>query len=175
MRLHVCHTADLSDDELNAARGLVFSVFEDAREVDWEHCLGGIHVLTWDGAELVAHGAVIQRRLIHQGRALRTGHVEGIAVRADHRREGLGSSVMTELERVIRRAYDLGALGSSDERLAFYAGRGWQRWRGRTLALTPDGIVPTPDDDDSTFVLPVSAQLDLDGDIICDWRDGDAW
>ena len=54
-------------------------------------------------------------------------------------------------------------------------GRGWRRWEGPTSALTPSGIVRTPEEDGSIYVLPVGAELDLRGALTCDWRDGDVW
>ena len=87
-------------------------------EHDWEHSLGGVHAIAWDGDELVGHAAVVQRRLLHGGRALRAGYVEGVGVRADHRRQGHAAAMMDALERVVRGAYDLGALGATDEAVA---------------------------------------------------------
>ena len=174
-RLQVGHTADLSPRDLAAARALIFEVFDDATEDDWEHCLGGIHAIVWDGEDAVAHGSVVQRRLIYKGKALRAGYVEGVAVRGALRRRGLGGEVMAELERVIQAAYELGALGSSDEGLAFYAARGWQRWSGNSYALTPQGIIRTPDDDDGIFVRAVGDALDLTADLVCDFRRGELW
>jgi aminoglycoside 2'-N-acetyltransferase I len=174
-RLLVAHTADLGSHTLAAARALIDAVFDDATDDDWEHCLGGLHAICWDGDQLVAHGSVIQRRLLYQGRALRSGYVEGVAVRADHRRRGLGGAVMAELERVIRAAYDLGALGSTADGLAFYAARGWRPWEGKTYALTPEGIVRTSGDDEAILVLPVSDGLDRTADLMCDFRNGDFW
>lgn len=174
-RLQVAHTADLSSKDLAGARALIFEVFDDATEDDWEHCLGGMHAILWHDGEVLAHGSVIQRRLIYKGRALRTGYVEGVAVRAQVRRQGHGGAVMSELERLIKGAYELGALGSSDEGLAFYAARGWQRWAGKTYALTPKGIFRTSEDDDGVFVLPVSESLDLTADLTCDYRHGEPW
>jgi aminoglycoside 2'-N-acetyltransferase I len=142
---------------------------------DWEHALGGIHALVWEGDALIAHGSVIQRRLLHGGRALRTGYVEGVAVRADRRRRGHGAAVMEALERVVRGAYDLGALGATDEGAELYTGRGWQQWRGPLYALTPDGVARTEEDDGGVYVLPVAVALDLSGELTCDWRDGDVW
>ena len=142
---------------------------------DWEHALGGVHALVWEGDELIGHASVIQRRLLHGGRALRTGYVEGVGVRADRRGRGYGGALMEALERVIRGAYELGALGSTEEAMDFYARRGWKPWRGPTSALTPTGIARTPDDDGGVFVLRLTVPLDLDGDLICDWRDGDVW
>ncbi len=83
--------------------------------------------------------------------------------------------MLDELERVVRGAYDLGALGATEEAADFYAVRGWKAWQGPTSALTPTGIVRTPDDDGGVFVFPVSAPLDLSGELTCDWRDGDVW
>ena len=106
--------------DLKAARGLLYEVFgEDMAEADWEHALGGVHALVWDGPALIAHGSVVQRRLLHRGRALRAGYVEAVAVRADRQGQGHGAAVMGALERVLRGAYDLGALGSTDDGAGF--------------------------------------------------------
>jgi aminoglycoside 2'-N-acetyltransferase I len=170
------HTADLDPHLLARARGLLYDVFGDEMtEADWEHALGGIHAVLLDGDDVIAHAAVVQRRLLHGGRALRCGYVEGVAVDARRRREGHAGAVMAEVERVIRGAYDLGALGATDEAIPLYESRGWKRWQGPTSALTPDGLRRTPDADGAVFVLPVSAELDLSGELTCDWRDGDVW
>ena len=128
-----------------------------------------------EGDDVVAHASVVQRRLVYDGRVLRCGYVEGVAVRADRRRRGHGGAVMAEVERVIRGAYDLGALGSTDEAIPLYESHGWQRWRGPTSALTPTGIVRTEDADGGVFVLPCDVTLDLDRELTCDWREGDVW
>jgi aminoglycoside 2'-N-acetyltransferase I len=169
------HTYELEAATLAAARALLYGVFDDMTEEDWEHSLGGIHALAWDGSELVGHAAVVMRRLLHGGRALRVGYVEGVAVRADRRRQGVGGAMMEALEAVVRGAYDLGALGATDEAAALYAARGWQVWRGRLSALTPDGVRETTEERGGVYVLPGSAPLDLDGELTCDWRDGDVW
>ena len=176
MRVDVAHTADLPRASLDAAHGLLRDVFgDDLSDHDWEHALGGMHALVWDGDDLVSHGSVVQRRLLHGGRALRTGYVEGVATRPAARRRGHGAAIMRTLDRIIRGAYDLGALGATDEALAFYRALGWEPWRGPLAALTPDGVVATPDEAGGILVLPAGAPLDLDGELVCDWRDGDPW
>ena len=169
------HTSELDADTRAAARELLYAVFDDMTEHDWEHSLGGIHALAYAGGELVGHAAVIQRRLLHGGRALRTGYVEGVGVRADHRRRGHASEMMEALERVIRDAYDLGALGATDAAQPMYLAHGWLRWEGRLSALTPSGIVRTAEEEGAIFVLPVAGELDLSAELTCDWRDGDVW
>lgn len=172
--LRTAHTADLDLDTMTTIRVLLDHAFDGLADDDWDHALGGVHVTAWEHGELVGHGSVVQRRLLYGGRALRAGYVEAVAVRADRRRRGVAGAVLAEVERVIRGAYDLGALSSSDEGLPFYAARGWQLWQGNSAALTPTGTIPTPDDDGSIFVLPV-VELDLSRELIGDWRDGDVW
>jgi aminoglycoside 2'-N-acetyltransferase I len=173
--VRVAHTAQLSSDELRAIRGLLDDAFDDMTDEDYEHGLGGMHALVWDGSELIGHGSVIMRRLLHGGRSLRTGYVETVAVRADRRRQGHGAALMTELERVIRGAYELGALGATDEGALFYRSRGWELWTGTISVIAPGGIERTPEEDGFIYVLPVGERLAPDGDLACDWRDGDVW
>jgi aminoglycoside 2'-N-acetyltransferase I len=172
----VVHTARLDDATLRTARALMDEAFGGGfGDEDWEHALGGLHALAFEGTRLVAHGAVVQRRMLHRGRALRCGYVEAVAVASDRRRQGLASAVLAELEWITRRAYDLGALSATDAGAALYLSRGWQLWQGPTSALTPSGIRRTPDDDGSVHVLLGTAELDLTGELTCDWRDGDLW
>ena len=172
----MAHTADLDPVTLAELRGLLEGVFAgDFSEHDWEHALGGMHALIREAGEIVGHASVVQRRLLHGGRALRAGYVEGVGVRADRRRRGYGRALMTELNRVIVGGYDLGALGTTDAAVALYESLGWQRWLGPTSALTPSGVVPTPGDDGSVYVLPAAVRLDPSAELTCDWRDGDVW
>jgi aminoglycoside 2'-N-acetyltransferase I len=174
--LRMAHTADLDPAAREAARTLLDEAFRgDVTEADWEHALGGVHALVWDGPALIGHGSVIQRRLLHRGRALRAGYVEAVAVHPDRQGEGHGATVMGALERVLRGAYDLGALGSSEEGAGFYAARGWKLWRGPSSALTPTGIRPTPDENGCLYVFKLAMPLDISGELTCDWRDGDVW
>jgi aminoglycoside 2'-N-acetyltransferase I len=174
--LRIAHTADLDATELAAAKALLTAAFEeDVSAADWEHCLGGMHVLLHEGDALIGHTSVVQRRLLHGGRALRTGYLEGVAVRHDRRGHGHGDDLLAAAERLVRGGYELGALASTEAALGFYAARGWLRWRGTTRALSPAGIVRTPDDDGAVFVLPGPAPLDPAGELTCDWRDGDVW
>jgi aminoglycoside 2'-N-acetyltransferase I len=174
--VRTAHTAALDGATLAAARALLDAAFEgEFGDHDWEHSLGGVHCLVWDGQELIGHGSVVQRRLLHSGRALRTGYVEGVGVRADRRGRGHAAAIMDALERVVRGAYDLGALAATDAALGFYEARGWKLWRGPASALTPTGIVRTAEDDGGIYVLPVALPLDLSGELTCDWRDGDVW
>ncbi|MET9519900.1 GNAT family N-acetyltransferase [Streptomyces sp. NPDC002994] len=175
-RLRTAHTADLAPAALDEIRALLDAAFDgDFGEDDWDHTIGGIHAFVQDDHGLAAHGSVIQRRVLHRGRSLRVGYVEGVAVRADRRRQGLGGRVMEALERVIDRAYVLGALSASDDGASLYAARGWVVWPGRIAALGPHGVVPLPDEEGSTYLRPVAAAglPDASDALFFDWRGGD--
>ncbi len=176
--LRTAHTFELTETELAAVRALLDDAFDgDFSDEDWDHTVGGIHAIVVDGDDVIAHGSLVQRRLLHDGRALRTGYVEAVAVRADRRRQGHGSAVMAALEHVLRHGgYELGALGASDEAVPLYRGRGWRLWRGPSAVLAPTGIERTPEEDGCVYVMPVAGvRLDLDAEIACDWRPGDVW
>ncbi len=170
------HTADLESDARQRAHDMVSDAFGgDFTDVDWDHALGGMHALIWHRGAIIAHGAVIQRRLIHRGVALRCGYVEAVAVREDWRGQGLGIAILDACEQVIRGGYQLGALSSSDRGRPLYTLRGWLPWRGPTSVLAPTGPANTPDDDGSVFVLPLLTDVDPTAALTCDWRDGDVW
>lgn len=180
VRQWTCATADLDAATLAAVRRLLDEAFADDpdgpfTDEDWDHTLGGHHVVAEDGGEVVGHAALVCRRLVHGDRTLRTGYVEGVVVRADRRRQGIADAVMTEVERLLA-GYDVGALGATDDGRPLYERHGWVLWRGRLSALTPSGVVGTPDDEGHVLVKPRSdVPLDLDGDLTCDWRPGDLW
>jgi aminoglycoside 2'-N-acetyltransferase I len=170
------HTSDLDGETVhNARRLLVEAHAGEFTDADWEHTLGGMHAIIVHRGMLIAHAAVVQRRLLYRGTALRCGYVEGVAVKQDWRGQGLGGAVMDAVEQVIRGAYQIGALSASRAGQRLYRPRGWLCWQGPTSVLAPGGPISTPDDDGSVFVLPVGPDLDPDEGLACDWRDGDVW
>ncbi|MCD4524706.1 GNAT family N-acetyltransferase [Nocardioides sp. cx-173] len=172
-RLVMCHTAEMTPEELHAVRALLDGAFREFTDQDWGHTLGGQHALVVEDGVVVAHGALVMRRLLHAGRSLRTGYLESVATRPDRTRRGHADRVMTALESLAP-AYDVLALSASEAGVPLYESRGWQLWRGPSSVLAPDGITRTPADDSSIYVLGGS-DLDLDGELTCDWRDGDLW
>jgi aminoglycoside 2'-N-acetyltransferase I len=172
--VRLAHTAQLPAADLLAVRSLLEGAFPDFDPPGWENTLGGMHALTYEGAELIGHASLVQRRLLHGGRVLNTGYVEGVAVHPDHRRRGVASALMAAMEELLP-GYEVGALSASRAGAPLYAGRGWQQWRGPTFALTPAGVRRTEDDDGGVYVFPGRAPLDLDGELTADWRAGDVW
>jgi aminoglycoside 2'-N-acetyltransferase I len=175
--LRTAPTADFSPAELDRLRAFLDTAFAGCFGDDnWSHALGGVHVVASADGEPVGHASVVVRRLVAGDRTLRTGYVEAVATAPSWRRRGVASAVMTELERLVAGGFELGALAPSEQGVALYTARGWRLWTGPTAALTPEGIVETPDQ--GVFVLPTPhtpAGLDTTTRLVCDWRRGDLW
>ncbi|WP_046503968.1 GNAT family N-acetyltransferase [Streptomyces odonnellii] len=175
--LRTAHTFELLPADLAGIRALMDTVFESGfTDEDWDHGLGGVHayVRAPDGAFL-AHGSVIQRRVLYEGRSYRVGYVESVAVRPDRHRQGLGGRVMAALERVIDGAYDLGALSASDAGAFLYRSRGWHLWQGTIETLAPGGLIRLPEEEGSAFLRPAAGRPlpGTSGALVFDWREGD--
>lgn len=142
---------------------------------DWQHTLGGWHVVAEEDGAIVSHAAVVER-ILHLGdRPVRAGYVEGVATAPDRQGRGLGSRVMLEVAGIVRERFELGAL--STELAGFYGRLGWELWRGPTYVRQGGGLVRTEDEDGGVMVLlcAATAGTDLDGPIACEARPGDDW
>lgn len=170
------HTWELSSEQRRAIRELMDIAFRgDFDDADFDHALGGIHVIVDDGARgVVGHASVVQRQLLVDGRPLRAGYVEAVAVHPDQGRRGIGGAVMAAIETVIAGAYDLGALSASEQGAGLYRRRGWRVWSGELGVLAPEGYRTTPGDVGSVMVWGAGV-IDLSGSLACDWRAGPLW
>jgi aminoglycoside 2'-N-acetyltransferase I len=179
-RLRRVRTADLTEAEVDQIRRLLTLAFgsdEEERFVDedWQHAIGGLHFVLDVAGEIVAHAAVVERRIDIDGVSLRTGYVEAVATHPDRQRQGLGSAVMRDVGSHIGEAFELGALGTG--RHAFYERLGWRPWPGEAFVRTASGRVRTPNEEGFILVLstPATPPLDPLAPISCDWRPGDVW
>jgi aminoglycoside 2'-N-acetyltransferase I len=179
-RLRRLSSDELTADEVAAIRALMTAAFGDDEEdrfadADWEHALGGVHVLLEVAGRIVAHAAVVERELRTGATPLRTGYVEAVATAPDLQGTGLGTAVMREAAAIIAAEFELGALGTGSHH--FYERLGWRTWRGASFVRTPDGDRATPDDDGYIMVreTPRTPPLDLASRISCEWRPGDVW
>jgi aminoglycoside 2'-N-acetyltransferase I len=175
-------TDELTDAEIGAVREILWAAFESddpdeaMTEEDWGHALGGVHVLVEADGRIVGHASVVERELHLDGRPMRAGYVEAVAIDPAHQRSGFGSRLMTEIEAVISEAYDLGALATGSP--AFYERLGWLRWAGPTFVRAPGGLRRTEAEDGAIMVLATQATtstIDQTTSISCDWRVGDVW
>lgn len=162
---------------LSELRRLLDDAFEgDFAGEDWEHTLGGWHVIATDGDAVVAHAAVVPRTIHVDDRPFRAGYIEGVATGPRLQRGGLGSTVMAEASRQVQElGFELGVLSTGLHE--FYQRCGWERWRGPTFVRDGDELIRTEGEDDGIMVLRFgpSHELDLTAPISCDRRSGDDW
>ena len=169
-------TSELSASTRPRLRRLLDASFSDGfSDADWEHALGGWHVLVTEGARIVAHAAVGPRRLEIGDRSFAAGYVEAVATRPERQRRGLGSRAMTEAAAVLHREFEVGALSTGRHR--FYERLGWERWCGPTYVRHGPNVRRTAGEDEGIMVLRfgVSARVVLGEAIVCDARAGDDW
>jgi aminoglycoside 2'-N-acetyltransferase I len=175
-KLQIVPSQQLAEREREVLRAFLDEAFEDDfADEDWDHCLGGIHVVLRDGDTFISHAAVIERRLLAGDRLLRTGYIEGVATRPASQGRGHGSTVMKTVAEVVEAGFDVGALATG--RVHFYARLGWELWQGPTGVITPDGPMRTPGVDGAVMILRARATSDLDltTELMCDWRSGEVW
>lgn len=173
-------TRDVTEAETRTLRELFTAAWPDPderfSEHDWEHAVGGVHVLLEEAGRILSHASVVTRVLEVGGVPVRAGYVEAVATWPNLQGRGHGSAVMREIDEIIRNGYELGALGTGA--FHFYERLGWEHWRGPTSVRTPTGAVRTPAEDGYIMVLrtpATPADVDLASSISCDWRSGDAW
>ena len=131
----VFRTEDAPEGLLEDARAVVFAAFNGGfTEDDWDHALGGWHAVVTVGERVVSHASVILRDLEVGDRNFAAGYVEGVGTDSAARGEGHGTRAMTEITKIIRRNFELGAL--STEAWPFYERLGWERWQGPTFVRT---------------------------------------
>ena len=176
--VRIVPTEELGADEVRILRELFDAAWErepeDFQDEDWEHAVGGLHVVLEEDDAIVAHAAVVERELHTGGHELATGYVEAVATHQAHRRRGHGSAVVREVVAYIDRTFQVRALGGDP---AFYVPRGWSVWEGPTFVRTEAGLVRTPEEDGSVLVrrTPTTPPIDLAAPISCDWRPGEVW
>ncbi|MEY2424069.1 MAG: aminoglycoside 2-N-acetyltransferase [Acidimicrobiaceae bacterium] len=169
-------TAELTPGERVRLRAMLDVAFEGfLSDEDWDHALGGTHVLVEVEDLVVTHASVVPRRLELPDRALHTGYVEAVATHPLFQRRGYAAAAMQRIGGVIQDNYDIGALSTAIP--SFYVKLGWERWRGMTFVNVPEGRLRTEEDDDGVLVMrtPRTGSIDLAAPITCDHRFGDVW
>jgi aminoglycoside 2'-N-acetyltransferase I len=169
-------TGELALGELIRLRALLDVAFGGYfTDDDWEHAIGGTHVLVEVDDIVVSHASVVPRRLQLPDRALSAGYVESVATHPLFQRRGYAAAAMERIARVIHDTYDIGALSTGVP--DFYLQLGWERWSGMTFVNAPEGHLRTMEEDGAVFVLrtPRTGAIDLDAPITCDHRFGDVW
>ena len=176
--LRVVPSAELTPSEWSTLTNLCVAAFDEPWDTYWEDIGPGVHVLAEDPERgIVGHAAIVDRLLYPGEATLRSGYVEAVAVWPDLHGGGVGTEVMTAINRLIDERYEIGALGTG--RHSFYARLGWVVWRGPTWIGT--ATAPSSDRQRRTATSWSGSHrghrrgLDLTLPIAVDWRPGEVW
>lgn len=174
--LRLARSTELTPADWDALTALCQAAFNETWDGVWASIGPGIHVIAAEADQVIAHAAIVDRALYVGDATLRTGYVEAVAVLPERQGTGLGTLVMTEVNRLLD-AYQLGALSTG--RHGFYERLGWVCWRGPSWIQHPDGRRErSADEDEGIMVRPTPSTpipLDLERPIAVDWRPGDVW
>ena len=179
-RLRTALSDQLTPERLDELTRLCEAAFEEPFTANWERVGPGVHVMAEVDGRVVAHAMIVDRRIYvgdEMDVALDAGYVEHVATLPELHGTGHGSTVMREINRIIRDEYALGGLGTDST--GFYQRLGWETWLGPTAVRTPDGErVRSPRDDGHVMILRTPrtpATLALDSPIAVDWRAEEPW
>lgn len=165
-------TQELDPATLDELRALLDAAFEGGfDDNDFDHGLGGTHLLVEADRHPLAHASVVSRRLYVADRVLRCGYVESVATQPSHQGRGLGRAVMGAAADVVRSGFEIGALSTGVP--GFYEKLGWRLWLGPVHVVVDGAWVPA---DDCVMVLDVGTEpIDVRAPIAVDRRAGDSW
>jgi aminoglycoside 2'-N-acetyltransferase I len=103
---------------------------------------------------------------------LRTAYVDAVATLPAYQGQGIGHRLMQHLASLLD-DFEIACLET--DRVAFYAGLGWELWRGPLTGRRGSELLPTPDQTGIMILrLPRTPPLDLDGTLVIDY-DGRFW
>ncbi len=174
--LHRFTTGEAPDGRLAEIRALVECAFDGHFDAyDWEHALGGDHVVDVVEGVVVAHGSVVRRRLRVADCWYEAGYVEAVATDPSYQGRGHGTRVMSAITELVHAGCELGALSTGSP--GFYRRLGWESWTGPSYVLDGDVARRTTAEDAGILVLRTAASSTLDrtAPITCEARPGDDW
>lgn len=166
---------DLNAHIVSSLRELMAKAFEDDfSDDDWKNTFGGMRFFGYLEDRLIAHGAVVPRKMHIDGENVDVGYVEAIAVEPKHWRKGYGSLLLADITSFCKSEFSLSML-STDE-TDFYSKSGWRVFQGMSYVLQDGKEFRTEDEDDGLmFILGDEPGLKEPHKAVCNSRSGDAW
>lgn len=166
----------LTMEQIREVRALLDLAFDDFADHDWDHALGGVHLIATDGGLVTGHAAVVPRCIQFGNLVLTVGYVEAVGVVPRWQGRGIGAALMAAASRVVTRDYAAGVLSTGAT--SFYEPFGWSVWQGPSYVRLTSGAVQATQGDDGGIMVLRTPALDAvanNAAIICQVRSGDVW
>lgn len=172
-QIEIKHSYELKETEKEALFLFLDQVFKgNFSRTDLSHALGGIHLFIKDKETLIGHVSIVQRSMVVGEKAHYVGYVEAMAVSKNYQRQGIGQKLMSQVNEIIEKAYDFGALCSSEDGFSLYQKMDWKNWHGELKEFGLSGI---KDSDEKILVFNLKDTININDNFICDYREGDCW
>jgi aminoglycoside 2'-N-acetyltransferase I len=123
--------------------------------------------------ELVSHLSIVPRYIAVDGVELNGVYIESVATRPEFWGRRFGTALLSAASAHIMDTYDIGAM--STDRVDFYRRAGWQSWAGRSFVQETDEVRPVRPVGTIMVIVAPCLDLNIQGDIVTDWREGDIW
>lgn len=175
LQIALISDSDLSEELEASLRELLNDAFDgDFAEADWQHTLGGIRFVGHLDNHLVAHGAVVARKMEVDDQVIEVGYVEGIAIAPRYWGKGYGSKLMEEITRYCNSKYSISIL-STDEQ-TFYKKHGWSNFDGESYVSINGTVTRSAEEDEGLMMLfGLDQTMVSPRKVVCESRAGDAW
>jgi len=174
MEIKICPN-NLSKLELKYIHNLLIEAFEqDFSAEDWQHTFGGTRVIGLIENKVVAHAALVPRRIWLDDIAHQVGYLEGVAVLPKFQKQGFGSELLASVSNFASKNYQWSMLSSSEKH--FYRKQGWQDFLGQSFVLINDTAIATQTENDGLMCLAMGKhQIPSPMRAVCEPRSGDYW
>jgi len=175
MHIEILRDEELTPELIGATKSLLSEAFEgDFSDEDWGHAFGGTRFIGTLDERVIAHGAVVARRIWIDDLEMNVGYVEAIAVSPEHWRKGFGKKLMAEITRYCGENFALSML-STDEK-DFYRPHGWIDFPGKSFVRIGGEERRSADEDAGLMYLSTEGiELSEMSTAVCEERLGDAW
>nr|ELR5114236.1 GNAT family N-acetyltransferase [Providencia stuartii]ELR5115371.1 GNAT family N-acetyltransferase [Providencia stuartii] len=170
------HTSQLTPSEKEMLFSLLVEGFDnDFSDDDFQHTLGGMHVIAYDQQKMIGHVAIIQRYMAMNNEPISVGYVEAMVVEQTYRRQGIGTHLMQHTNEIISSCYQLGLLSASEEGQQLYSSVGWKVWKGSLFELKQRQYMRSIEEEGGVMGWSANESIDFTASLYCDFRGGDQW
>lgn len=169
------YSGDFSELELEDIHKLLIEAFDqDFSDADWQHTFGGTRVIGFIDNKVMAHAALVARKIWLDDIAHQVGYLEGVAVLPKFQKQGFGSELLASVSDFASKNYQWSMLSSSEK--YFYRKHGWQDYLGHSFVLIADKEIATPTEDEGLMYLAMGKhQIPSPMRAVCEQRSGDYW
>jgi aminoglycoside 2'-N-acetyltransferase I len=174
LTLEILPDAKASKKHTQILNLLILAFEGDFSDGDWRNSCGGVRIIGCVDGEIVAHAAVVSRKMLVNAVEINVGYVEGLAVHPSFQGLGFGKQIVQNATELCLANHVLSLLSTDEHTL--YESAGWQRFRGESFVSEESGLVRTSEEDGGLMFLAALGNADINPRaLVCFERAGEPW